>query len=272
MAMSARSQGQLELRTRFVLHALEQIGIALDQEKTPQPRLVRLVEGQDWVNLRSGTEWRLVCASRSSKSLAMLVKGLTWAERKQRWKGGSVAGPIWLFHRLAGRKVKQRPLVKLATWILANTENYDLRRAVRQHPKVASDLVEPSLGSTPELPIEPTLRPVQEPQTPKIPPGLPLSQRIQNATTARYAQARRDAIAALDDLPLVEQLQRIAEDPQYPPHFFPTRIADAAREDCIAALSLEAREALARNLKGRRRGPWGSFKQRLLTSLGRRWG
>ena len=268
--MSTRSLERLDLRTRFVLLALEQIGIALDQEKPPPPRFVRLVEGQDWINLASS--WIRACSSCSSKSIAMILKGLTWAEREYKWRGGSVAGSIWLFHSLARRRFNRRPLAKLAIWIRANTENHYLSSAVSGHASFASDSRAMSEGIARDIPTELTPLPAQEPQIPKIPPGLPLSQRIQNATTARCTQARKDAIAALDDLPLIEQLQRIAEDPQYPPHFFPTRIADAAREDTLAALSLEVREALARNMKGRRRGPWGSFKRRLMESLGRRWG
>jgi hypothetical protein len=75
---------------------------------------------------------------------------------------------------------------------------------------------------------------------------------------------RQQMIEEFDQLSAKEQLKQIARDDVYAVNFYPTRYADTATTEIIMSLELEEIQALAMKLKSKQKGPWGSFKNRLL--------
>jgi len=79
----------------------------------------------------------------------------------------------------------------------------------------------------------------------------------------RDSEARQELIGELEGLPVAEQIQRTAHDPACSIEFYPTRLADTISDEIIEAMDAETHRALAKKLKGRRRGPWAKLKWRL---------
>ncbi|MDF1690674.1 MAG: hypothetical protein P1U35_13815 [Cycloclasticus sp.] len=85
----------------------------------------------------------------------------------------------------------------------------------------------------------------------------------------RKSAVRSQRIEGLSGLTIDEQLEMIVNDTEFPPQFYPTNIAMSSSQEIIENLPYGLRIELARRLKGKRRGPWGGFKKRLLFSLGK---
>jgi multidrug efflux pump subunit AcrA (membrane-fusion protein) len=196
---------------------------------------------------------------------------LTIAESHFCWTGGSVSGVIWLFRELVNRQADKQLLDNLSAWILANTNNpYNpFGTRVSLGAKDYSDYLARSRSRSNQIAnlvltdkqLEASA--AEERRIRRI--------RSQAGAIARNTEARSEIIAALNLMSIEEKLDRIARDPEYPPQFFPTRIANAASQSIISALPLDVRLQLARRLKGKRRGPWGEFKKRLYASIGPVW-
>ena len=231
---------------------------------------IELVRERSSLNMRGREYWRRTVSGESDEDVAYLARGLTYLEAKYDWIGGSVASTIWLFQELIRRKASTQLLDDLSSWVLQNTRN--------SYSPFGSD----SLGakSYSEYQYLTAARRVQIDQRVRADIKLEEAARHEReirqkmaaaGAESRNTESRLEIIETLNPLPLAEQLRRISEDPKHPPQFFPTSIAAAATQQVVDSLPEEVKRELARRLKGKRKGPWGSFKKRLNRSLGQIW-
>jgi hypothetical protein len=259
---------QLEPKIRKSLIA---IGHAELFGVTPNAADVAAVRSLEEINCQRPEFWWQTSADLSDSELADLTCGLAYVETEFRWPGGSVSGVIWLFQAMLGRSSSAELLDQVSAWILAKSRNpynpfgtrislgaknyteyrkLSALRAVEITKRIADDQV-----------IEQRAKADRDTRKRMAAIGA----------VARGTQVRAEIIKSMNELPLVEKLERIARDSTYPPQFFPTSIADSAQQSDLDALPEGIRLELARRLKGKRKGPWGSFRRRLLVSLGPVW-
>lgn len=225
----------------------------------------------DAINRQRPEFWEDAAADLSGRQLAELTCGLAYVEAELRWSGGSVSGVIWLFRALVARNASIELLDEVAGWVLANSRNpYNPfgtqvslgAKNYSEYCKLSSSrLVEISTRIAEDQELEKHAKAERETRRKMASAGA----------RARGTEIRTDIIKSMGELTLTEKLERIAGDPTYPPQFFPTSIADSAAQPVIDALPEDIRLELARRLKGKRKGPWGGFRKRLLASLGPVW-
>jgi len=232
--------------------------------------LLQQVAPFDAINRLHWSDWDLASQRLATADLAALVRGVTIAEEGLLgWSGGSVSAAIWVF-----RKLQERDAVlaeEMADWVLRHTTNpwlpfgtqnfgacslaeYRNRSAHRQQQiKEGLDAQEASERRAAEFREK-------------------LTRQRHRAAQLWRTETRAAFLRTLEALPIPEQLAQLARDQEFPPQWYPTKLASAATPDVLAQLDEDIRLALLEKLKGRHRGPWGSFKTRLRASLGDKWG
>lgn len=223
------------------------------------------------INKKEPGFWQRAAADLSDKELAFLVCGLAYVEAHLRWSGGSVSGVIWLFEALVARHASIDLLDEVAGWILANTNNpYNpFGTQISLGAKNYSEYRR--LSSSRSVEIKRCIRADAKIEELANTERHSRKKMAAAGAVARHSEVRARIIESMKSLSLTEKLEKIAGDPTFPPQFFPTSIASAATQPVVDALPHEVRLELARRLKGKRRGPWRSFRRRLLCSLGPVW-
>ncbi len=225
----------------------------------------------DSINRKGRDFWQAAAADLPDEEIANLTRGLAYVETEFRWTGGSASGVIWLFQVLTNRNANVALLDNLSEWILAKTWNpYNpFGTTVSLGARNYSEYMEWS--SLRALAIgRYAKRDTEMEDIAKAERQLRRKMAAAGAE-ARNTQVRMNIIESLNLLPVAEKLERISSDPTYPPQFFPTSIAASATQEVLAALPEKVRVELARRLKGKRKGAWGSFSKRLTLSLGPIW-
>jgi hypothetical protein len=238
-----------------------------------EPRVIDLegLRRHDSINRQRPEFWKNATAGLSDEEVGSLACGLTYVEAQLRWLGGSVSGVIWLFQALAARGARIALLDDISGWIIEHTKNpynpfgtqvslgarnyseyqrLSLSRAVEIRRCIESDS-----GLEEIAKAERHLR----------------REMAAAGAEARNTEVRSRIIESLETSTLAEKLVKISRHPTFPPQFFPTSIADAATQEVVDSLPREVQVELARRLKGKRKGPWASFRKRLTQSLGPIW-
>lgn len=253
------------------MHALGFIGHAILNDEVVGQEIIKKLQSKSRINRLNRDFWAATCDRLSNLDMGELIVGMTYAERHMAWTGGSAASSIWIFQHLVERCTDQIFIDQIAAWVITNGTNpyspfgtrvslgardYSEYVALRTARRKRISKFEQADNSIEErATAERALR----------------YKRASQAVADQRSYARDELIAELDELSVSEQLRRIAEDQYYPPQFFPTRVPHSTSDAVIASLDYATRLELARRLKGKRRGPWGSFKKRLLRTLGPVW-
>jgi hypothetical protein len=214
------------------------------------------------MNRRGPVFWQSAVGELSDEDVASIARGLTYIETKhpEFWMSGSVSGPIWLFQELLNRRASGKLIDELSSWILQNTDNPYLPfgGSATYGARNYSEYI-----LLRERHLKAVARRKQAIERQATEEREARLSRARAGHRARNTPKRQERIEELAGLTITEQLERIAHDPEFPPQFFPTNIANSADSRVVDSLSSEVRRELLKRLKGKRRGPWGSFKKRL---------
>mgnify|MGYP005850541575 CR=1 FL=1 len=250
---------------------LIEIGQVARAGKEPRATDMGTLRRHDSINRQRSEFWKNATADLTDEEVGSLTCGLTYVEAQLRWLGGSASGVIWLFQHLVDRGASVALLNNISSWIIERTKNpynpfgTQVSLGARNYSEYQSlsssrtveirKLIESDSGLEEQARAERQLR-----------------QKMAAAgAEARNTGARRQIIESLETLTLTEKLVKISCHPNFPPQFFPTSIADAATQEVIDSLPREVQVELARRLKGKRKGPWVSFRKRLIRLLGPIW-
>jgi hypothetical protein len=217
-------------------------------------------------NRRFRSDWDRVCACLPLPEMISLAKGLTLAERYlPDWEGGSVAGTRWVFKNLEERGCPD--IDDVAAWIVDHASNPYVPFGTRNNfgARTLSDFRHhyANWHRESELTRE---RKAQE-------AGDALEARQlrsiarSRAAAFRATEVRTRLLTDLKGMTVEAQLERLIEDEVNPVQFYPTYLAYAANIDILSSLDQDIKIRLLERLKGRRRGPWGSFKRRLRSTI-----
>ncbi len=247
------------------------IGQAARAGQEPLNEDIEILRRHDSFNRQSPEFWKNATVGLNDNELGSLACGLTYVEAQLRWMGGSVSGVIWLFQALVARDPSVSLLDEISGWIIEHTRNpynpfgTQVSLGARNYSEYqrwsASRAVE--IGKCIKSDSELEERAEAERQLRR--------EMAAAGAAARNTEIRRQIIKSFESLSLAEKLVRIASHPTFPPQFFPTSIADASTQEVIDSLPSEVQVALARRLKGKRKGPWASFRKRLTQALGPIW-
>ncbi len=244
-----------------LIEKLIDIGRRADLESEALLADIVALERHGEINRHHWSDWHVALEGRPVNDLINLVRGLTLTEKRNRWLGGSVAGGIWVFQLVEKKDPNAAEL--LADWVLGHTENSwmpfggqnygagslaQFREIQGNRDKIISN------GIARDAEIEAEAKADRE------------QQRIERQHVAedRNSSKREAFIHELGQKNIRDQSEQLANDEYYSVGYYPTRCARLATSDLLESLPCATRLALARKLKGRKRGPWGSFKQRLL--------
>lgn len=259
---------QLPAEVRTTLIAIGQSALA---GHAPCAADIDSLRSRDAINRQGREFWQEVSADLSDIELANLACGLASVEARLKWLGGSVSGVIWLFQALVTRNAGIELLDEVAEWILANTSNPYNPFGTQVSLGATNYSEYLKLSSSRSIEISKRIEADEKVEV-LAKAERKLRRRMAAAgAAARNTEVRARIIESMMDLSLSEKLETIARDPTYPPQFFPGSIAKAATQPVVDALSHDVRLELARRLKGKRRGPWGSFRRRVLWTLGPVW-
>ena len=215
------------------------------------------------INREHWTTWDQVTQPMETDELIALTKGLTLAEKYLGWVGGSVAASIWTFRELQRRdsaladEVANWMLPRTANaWVPFGSQNYGTRSVEEFQSAKQRNREQIEIGHA---------RQTENEAEAKAERDLRREQR-QRSSMVR-GELRNRITKDLAQVPIQEQLRRIAMDSTYSIVFYPSCIAGAATSAVIRSLESETRLALLQRLKGKIRGPWGRFKRRLLSGF-----
>lgn len=247
------------------------IGEAARAGKEPCVADIESLRLHDSINRQRPEFWENATAGLTDEEVGSLTCGLTYVEAQLRWLGGSVSGVIWLFQALVARGASVALLDDVSGWIIERTKNSynpfgtQVSLGARNYSEYRS------LSSSRAIEIRKCIESDSELEE-RAETERQLRRKMAAAgAEARNSEVRSQIIESLERLTLAEKLVKISYHPTFPPQFFPTSIADAATQEVIDSLPREVRVELARRLKGKRKGPWASFRKRLTQSLGRIW-
>ena len=220
------------------------------------------IGGFGWINREHWGTWDEITYTMPTDDLMALTRGLTIAENHHHWIGGSVSAVIWTFRRLQERD----PAVadEVADWILPRTRNPWVPYGSQNH---GARSFEEYHRAEQRIDLWKKKR-AKEIEDTRNERHVRNAQR-KRSTKDRDSGMRQNFITELNQLTLQEQLHQLATDETYSVEFYPTRIAGAATEEVINSLDEDTLMALRKKLKGKKRGPWSNFKQRLLRRIGR---
>ena len=251
-----------------IVKVLRNIGRAVEISNAVAPEMLTEIRGKSEINRKRPEFWRSAVQDLTDDDVASVARGLTYVELHLSWAGGSVSGVIWLFKELVKRVASRDLLDELSFWILLNTKNpYNpFGTQISLGAKNYSEYLE--LSALRSIQIARCIERDKQLEAEAAEARATRSAMAAAGNRARRSTEHTALLDALNSLPTDEKLKRIASHPNYPPQFFPTCIADAADQRVIDALPVDVRIELGRRLKGKRRGPWGNFKKRLVKSIG----
>lgn len=259
---------QLPEKLRDTLIAIGQAARAGEEPRVADMESLRR---HDSINRQRSEFWKNATVGLTDEEVASLTCGLTYVEAELRWPGGSVSGVVWLFQALVARGASIALLDDVSGWTIERTRNpYNpFGTQVSLGAKNYSDYQ--SLSSSRAVEIRKCIE-----SDSGLEERAEAERQLRRGMAAAGAEARNSGvriqiIESLEGLTLAEKLVKISCHPTFPPQFFPTSIADAATQEFIDSLPREVQVELARRLKGKRKGPWASFRKRLTQSLGPIW-
>ncbi len=115
------STSVIEMLDQSVLRSLRALGQSSTDNSQADAYFEELCTRQD-VNVAHWNEWEYWLKDMSPGDIALILKGLTLAERHCNWYGGSVAASIWVF-RILYRKSDSKLARSIADWIAVRTAN-----------------------------------------------------------------------------------------------------------------------------------------------------
>ncbi|MCG3775033.1 MAG: hypothetical protein JW395_1861 [Nitrospira sp.] len=231
-----------------------------DADDSELDSLVACVARLDRVNRLHWSSWNAVTDRMSNDDVLALFRGLIIVEKRLRWTGGSVSAAIWVFRALSDRNDPRTD--SIADWALENSDNPwvpfgSSRGRARSLAEYRTQCLEKGERRAKNLAIA-----TQADQAAAEWRSTRGPQRTL-AAQQRRSPVRLSFLEQLSSLPIPAQLDQLARDVQYPVEWYPVSLAAAATTDSLANLTHAIRLLLIQKLKGRRRGPWATFKRRL---------
>jgi len=228
--------------------------------------LLQQIAPFDAINRLHWSDWDRASQHLSAPDLAALVRGITVAEDRLSWSGGSVSAAIWVF------RLQERDAVlaeETGDWVLGHTNNPWLPIGTQNF--AARSLAEFRTRSVRhQQQIKDGLDAQQASERSAAEFREKLARQRHRAAQLWRSESRAAFLRALAFLSIRQQLAQLAQDQEFPVEWYLTKLACAATPDVLTQVHEEIRVALLEKLKGRHRGPWGSFKKRLRASLGGR--
>lgn len=261
----------MEQLPKKIRDTLIEIGKTARDGEEPRVDDMESLQGHESINRQRPEFWKNAAADLTDEEVGSLTCGLTCVEAQLRWLGGSVSGVIWLFQTLVTRGTSIALLDDISGWIIEHTKNpynpfgTQVSLGARNYSEYQnlSSSRSAEIHKCVEYDAELEERAAAERQLRR--------KMAADGAKARNSEVRIQIIESLATLTLAEKLEKIACHPTFPPQFFPTSIADATTQEVIDSLPREVQIKLASRLKGKRKGPWASFRKRLTQSLGPIW-
>jgi len=118
--MPNSNQGPPKVRPEIVQKLLI-VGRSPDPLEADALQALNELKKEDEINRLAPQDWHQVSEQLTTDDVIFLAKGLTRAETKHRWIGGSVAAVIWVFQVVKRRAADQTD--SLAEWIVRRNRN-----------------------------------------------------------------------------------------------------------------------------------------------------
>jgi uncharacterized FlaG/YvyC family protein len=247
------------------------IGQAARAGEEPSVADIASLRPHDSINRARPEFWKDATADLSDEEVGNLTCGLAYVEAQLRWLGGSVSGVIWLFQALVARGASITLLDDISGWVIEHTKNPYNPFGTQVSLGASTYSEYQSLSSSRAVEIGKCIQSDSELEERAEVERQLRREMAAAGADARSSEVRTRIIESFETLTLTEKLEKISSHPTFPPQFFHTSIADAATQEVIDSLPSEVQVELARRLKGKRKGPWGSFRKRLTKSLGPIW-
>ncbi len=244
------------------IDSLIKIGKCNPAEAKKEINLMDYIKNRDIINTLHSTEWQSKIASHSDSDIVHLFKGLVLTERELHWVGGSVAAAIWVYRTIQERsldednhiaafavKYSYNTLVPFG-WsrVLFGWESAHLRPErirARNSPNRSCNLAREKrekIRSQGRREIE--IAKLRE-----------LSYEERNKT-------REKLLKKYISFSVVEKLEMIVNDKQYPPEYYPYEWV-LVSDDEIQKLPIELLKRLNDKLSRKTKGEWKRFAKKL---------
>ncbi len=240
------------------------IAVGQDLARSSAPDLSSL-KYCDRINRIGNKQCEAETSHLSNIELIYLIKGITFVERELKWIGGSVASAIWLFYILLKRDVSIEEIDEVSAWVLENTRNdySPFGTTITLSAANYSEYQRRSNSRREAITLQ-LLRDGDVERDAKKQRFLRRQSRLLGVQQRKTA-VRSDLIKRLNGMSVRDQLLLISKDDKHLPNFYPTKCAASSDITEIESLPEETRSILVNKMKGKYRGPWGKFKQRLLS-------
>jgi len=250
------------MEPKEIISLLFSVGQHLENDEIPSEDLVNSLKPYDRINrLYDGI--RSYLSEYDDSELVILLKGFTFVESRLVWSGGSHASAIGVFNELLGRGTPIEIIDEVAAWVRKNTRNvYNPFGSSTIGGRTYSEFKQNLILRNKQVEERDKFNKDKAERRKTI-----LKEKRAYGKQDRKENIRTELIEKLNNMPIREQLLSIAADDNYTPNFYPTKCADSATLEIILSLPLDVREILATNLIGRQRGPWASFKKKLMSTL-----
>ena len=249
-----------------IIRVLIHIGTDCNVPGELNHRDIALLKSYEHIDRAGLDAWGKATKDLRNEEVIALIRGLTIVERELRWCGGSVSPVIWLFRNLEST-VDISIYEELADWILKITHNRFL-------PFGSNNFGAESFADYKKMVFRRRSIQLAAKKKRKTSEEDARNQRIirasqrERSANDRYSSIRQQLIQEFSQLSIQEQLGRIATDEVYSVNFYPTRSAKAATSSILESLDYDLLLSLRMKMKGKHKGPWGSFKKRLMRVLG----
>lgn len=211
----------------------------------------------DRVNRMGLSTWYDIGATLNYSDLVNLIKGLTLAERKFRWAGGSGASVIGLYRHLC-EHYPGDDIETITNWIIKNRGNAYVPygttmlngKTHEENCLIAKNRELKRIQYEDEQNIIREEKEVFDKQR--------IAQK-QNTRASRGTKAYWNLVENLKGMSTLQKLELIANDDQYSITYYPKNVSKAELTEVNLALATR----LQAKLRGKLRGPWSKFRIRL---------
>lgn len=217
------------------------------------------------INCRHWSEWEMVLSGMPPQDIGSVLRGLTRAECRLKWCGGSVAASIWVFrylYRVADGAVAR----ETADWVVAHTSNRYSPFGTTRHSSFDQWVYEQTDHYHGQQLIRRRL--LDEAQRRAVAARLQRAEERQRQHQFRcelrrqQSAKRREELAEFENLALAIQLEIIASDWTRTLEYWPKSVAQRTAAE-LESVPKTTREKLLDRLRVRLRADWRGFRRRL---------
>jgi len=245
----------------IIIKKFIEVGKELEDDLSRAIPIFHKLKNNSDVNTIGPTKCHIIANDLTNTDLCYLIKSIVIAESLFKWVGGSASSSIWLFRELQSKDYSIS--INLANWILPRTNNYYVPFGFNNHgAKTYYEYLEISKKRSEQFSRSIEFKNKQEDIASKEREKRKQQQKL--SAELRKTNERKNFVDMLKNHSVTEQIKILAMDDKYSIGFYPTSVATKSTDEILKHLNQEIILKLLVKLKGKHKGPWGSFKRRLI--------